>query len=125
MWTADTVPRSRKNQSCESGAARLCWALTFRALQQSRSEIQKPLAVPPARGFSLCPRFLLDKQPQRFFDKRRATRHASALLNLVQCFDKITWNVGIQRHTTGRRLPRPMGGNVLPNLFRVLLHAYE
>lgn len=95
------------------------------ALQQSRSEIQNPLPLRTARGFSLCPHFLLDEQPQCFFDKRRTTRHASAFLDPVECFDQITRNVGIQCHTTGLSLPRPVGGNASPNLCCAFFHVYK
>lgn len=125
MWTADTASRSRKNQSCESNAARLCWALTLWRFNKAVPKSKNPLPLRTARGFSLCPHFLLDEQPQCFFDKRRTTRHASAFLDPVECFDQITRNVGIQRHTTGLSLPRPVGGNASPNLCCAFFHVYK
>jgi len=85
---------------------------------------ENPLPLLTARGFSFhalgC---FLDIKPQSFFDNRRATKLAPLFLDLVDLREKISRNIRSQRDTTGRKLPCPMGGNILPNLFCIALHA--
>lgn len=92
--------------------------------QHDRSVIRKALAAANGRGFSyLCPRCVLDIEPQSFFDDRGSSSHSPVLLELVYLLEQVGWQIRCQRDTTSRELARPVGGNILANLFRVTLHA--
>lgn len=92
--------------------------------QHDRSVIRKALAAANGWGFSyLCPRCVLDVEPQSFFDDGCSSRHSPVLLELVYLLEQVGWQIRGQRNTASRELARPMGGNILANLFRVTLHA--
>lgn len=88
------------------------------------SEIRKPLAVTSGEGFFfLCPRCVLDIEPQCFFDDGCTPWHPPLFLNLIDCIQQISGNIRCQRYTTGRNLPRPMGGYIFAGFVSISLHA--
>lgn len=100
--------------SCRLTVSRLCWEPVSRGCPtRSFHQSKNPLPRPTARGFLLCPRCVLDIEPQCFFNDRHARRRTPLLLDLVDSLDQFTRNVGIQRHAARRELSRPMGGNLL------------